>query len=417
MGWSASQYSEYFRSSDQGSYIKGLYSHICAEMQREYGQWASNLMLEYDIRKSNLHSPYTESTAPLKVQERAQLRMKFLTLLYEHLPESEERIFGDFLSPTRLQSGMIPDIAGAYTLYKLQDAHHLISEHFSKELQDLPASQRIEAYGLAPFLATREVENFVSQTIGIEDVNRDSLFARLLLNTMVNRNCLENEEYDRLNTKAAMMLKDLLMQLIAEFGVHLPLVYNNESIRAVVLRAMSRPATKSWRPLTENVFSRVLQRGLILKDIDPLLRVNKNKDAAQSHSQELLLGVLAVAWSYCTRDTHDTQITGVKHREHDVINGRDTEVSNEYAPALRAYHRRQFCLLVNSGQAYKLSQSNLHSEHIRTMAQRLLFLKLMKNLKSRPVRDWILLDNALSESLKGTKWDELPPFVLQASLK
>jgi hypothetical protein len=418
LGWDAARYSIYFKNLGRQERTKSLdnYRHICANMQHEYGQWASNLMLEWGSvkEKSNLQSAYSEGMVPLQVKTLAELRMKYLELVFECLPKSEKEAFGEFLSPTYLQTGALPDIGGAYTLYKFQDLYGLAVDQFEEYARAVPMNRRLEAARLVPFLSGVQIENFLNKTIGEEGGNQDSLFARLMLNTSVNRCLLEGAEYERLNTKASELLKGLLSQLAMEFGERLPEVFDEDSIRSVVARAMSKPATENWRPFKGNALSRVIERAKIVAKIDPALRLPK--DDVEVCPSALLLGALAVAWSYCTYDKHDTRIIGVTHREHQVINGRDPEIPDDYSPSLRAYHRRQFWLLWNSFQIEKLSLENLRSAHIQTMSQNFLFGNLISKLKTRSVSDWVRLDVALSEELKGSGWDALPPFVSNQSL-
>jgi hypothetical protein len=122
--------------------------------------------------------------------------------------------------------------------------------------------------------------------------------------------------------------------------------------------------------------------------------------------RHVLLTCLAVAWSYCTIDAHDTRLVRDDHRVRDVINGRSQEDALTYPPNLMLYHRRQFNLLWSSGQMHILHAGMIEQKHAQSQYLRDTLQSYFCKFKGLTLKQWAKLDAELSHLLHGSGWDK-----------
>lgn len=415
LGWDAPVYTRYLRSMPvaERRLLLNRYGEICAVMAGRYPQWSSNLMLEWDGNgnKSSYLAAYAREATPAPVQELAQHRLQYLDLLYERLPFHEREVYGQLLSPGYLASGVMPDIQAAYVLYKMQDLIQLEQYQVSENVMWMQAMRLLPASANATDIVVGRIGKELGEGFEPAVENTDSLFARLMLNTAVNRSCLELAEMSRLCGQAAEEMTALVRHLRLVFGQFLPWVDNLDQVRQVVAVAMAQPATGDWRLFKGRALEHIISRAHACADTDNLMA--QFPDAKPYQWRYVLLTVLAVAWSYCSNDTYDTRLVRDNHRISDVISGRATENAEAYPPGLTLYHQRQFKLLWHSEQMFLLDPDKLAQEHASVQYLRDAMQAAVGKFKAYTLKQWAELDVKLSALLKGSQWDQQEPLVEQ----
>jgi len=390
------------------------YGAICAEMAQQYKQWSSNLMIEWDgdEDKSNYVAPYPQKQAPNGVQTIAQYRFNYLDYLYNYLSRREQDVYGEILSPGYLVDGCMPDIKAVYTIYKLQD----ILKYQQLRVQDLIQANIIARSPnvldvKTPDLIRRLVDEELGSLLQTPTENKDSLFARLLLNTTANRSLLELAEHERLDQQAKTGMIALVRHLRQQYlNGKLPRMHNLQHVRETVATVMdSPPPGYNWRRFKGNALNNVLQRAGAIADTDTKIALSPRAEAYRW--DYVLLTTLAVAWSYCTKEQHDSRVVRDNHRICDVIDGRSREDVKIHSPNLRFYHERQFHLLWFSEQMHTLDEDRLEQQYAKSHRLRQIFQHYICKLKLLSLDQWTQLDIALSSLLRGTSWDTLEPLV------
>jgi hypothetical protein len=415
LGWDTPVYTRYLRSMPvaERRLILNRYGEVCAAMAGRYPQWSSNLMLEWDGNgdKSSYLAAYARKATPVPVQTLAQHRLLYLDLLYARLPFHERKVYGQLLSPGYLASGAMPDIPAAYVLYKMQDLIQQEQYQVSENVMWMQAMRLLPACANATDIVVGRVGKALGEGFETALKNTDSLLARLMLNTVVNRFCLELAELSRLCGQAAEEMTALVRHLRLVFGPSLPSAANLEQVRQVVATAMAQPATANWRPFKGRALDHIMARAYSCADTDNLMAQSPEAEPFRWHC--VLLTALAVAWSYCSNDSYDTRLVLDNHRTSDVISGRAPENAEEYPPGLMLYHRRQFKLLWHSGQMLVLDPDKLAQEHAGVQYLRDAMQAVVGRFKTYTLKQWAELDVKLSTLLKGSRWDQQEPLVAQ----
>jgi len=417
LGWDTPAYTRYLRSMPvaERRLVLNRYGEVCAAMAGRYRQWSSNLMLEWDgsSDKSSYLAAYARKATPAPVQELAQHRLQYLDLLYARLPFHERKVYGELLSPGYLVSGAMPDIPAAYVLYKVQDLIQREQYEVSENVVWMQAMGLLPACANATDIVVGHVGKALGEGLEPAVENTDSLLARLMLNTVVNRFCLELAELSRLCGQAAREMTALVRHLRLVFGPFLPNVANLDQVRQVVTTAMAQPATANWRPFKGQALDHIMARACACADTDNLMA--QSPEAAPFRWHYVLLTALGVAWSYCSNDKYDTRLVLDNHRTSDVISGRAPENAEAYPPGLMLYHQRQFKLLWRSGQMCVLDPEQVAQEHASDQYLRDALQAVVGRFKACTLKQWAELDVRLSTLLKGTGWDQQEPLVAQHS--
>ena len=405
LGWTAQDYTAYVRGlSPAQNRSLNRYAGICAHMVEAYRQWASNLMLEWDgtARKSSYIAPYPLDASPEPAQELSRHRLTYLEKVYEQLPKTESAVYGQLLSPGYLISGSMPDIKAAYLLYRFKDVFELAHTGL---LQD----PRVEALAFMDFTGKRVtdfarilLDKMLSPIVRDARSNADSLFARLLLNSAVNRCLLESAEFARLQDEAALQMKALVAHLRLEFGQQLPSISDDGELIDVLRKAMSKPARAQWRPFKGDALTNIAARALAFASQDRWMAEHRTEDS--DIRKYLLLAALAMAWSYCTKEEFDSRVAGANHRFRQVFNGVELEDPSDCPPALLRYHLTQFQLLWWSGQAQFLDVETLDVVHSARHYRRNLLNRYFACFKKFTLAQWAQTEAVLVPLLEHTGW-------------
>jgi hypothetical protein len=416
LGWDSKTYTRFLHGMaiSERRLLCNSYGKVCDVMEHRYTQWSSNLMLEWDgsWKKSSYISAYEPSEAPQEVQELAEHRMAYLDLLYERLPSIERKMYGELLSPAFLADGCMPDVKAVYVLYKLQDLIRVELDWIGRK--ELWPQQRGLLHGDLNVieLAVREVDKALGSLTDFPVENKDSLFARLMLNTAVNRCCLELGEMSRLAHQVEQGMLALVHHLRQVYGDTLPKPKAMHEVREDVAHAMQRAGQTRWRHFKGQALDKVLRRAELLAETDMYMK--QFPEAVPYRWRYVLLTSLAVAWSYCTFDTFDTRIVKDEHRKRQVISLRSREAIEDYPPGLVLYHRRQFRLLWQSEQMYALDPEKLMQEHLEQQYLRDTQQTYFCKFKRYTLRQWADLEIALCRLLEGSGWDKVAPLVEKA---
>lgn len=415
LGWDTPVYSRYLRSMPvaERRLVLNRYGEVCAAMACRYPQWSSNLMLEWDGNsdKSSYLAAYALKSTPAPVQELAQHRLQYLDLLYARLPFHEREVYGQLLSPGYLASGAMPDIQAAYVLYKVQDLIQIEQYQVSEKVMWMQDMSLLPACANATDIVVERVCKALGEGFEPAVENTDSLLARLMLNTAVNRFCLELAELSRLCGQAAREMTELVRHLRLVFGPSLPSVANLDQVRQVVATAMAQPAAENWRPFKGRALDHIMARAYACADTDNLMAHWPEAEPFRWHY--VLLTALAVAWSYCSNDSYDTRLVLDNHRISNVISGRAPEIAEAYPPGLILYHQRQFKLLWHSEQMFLLDPDKLMQEHAGVQYLRDATQAFIVRFKAYTLKQWAELDVRLLTLLKGSPWDQHEPLVEQ----
>ncbi|WP_459190560.1 hypothetical protein [Ralstonia pseudosolanacearum] len=404
LGWDKAAYRQY-RLSNRPQLLD--YGRVCAAMAQQYTQWSSNLMLEWHGTedKSSYLSPYAQRQAPEGVQKLADCRLEYLEFLYQNLPQPERDVYGELLSHGYLINGCMPDIKAAYVLYKMQDVLQVTRYRVADQVAWTKDSRVMSDVNLTDM--TRQlVDKELGSLLELAAENDDSLFARLLLNTAVNRALLELAEHSRLDRQAAIGMVALVRHLLQLFPNRvLPRVRSVEEVRETVATVMDVPTPGlTWRRFRGRALDNVLQRAEAVADTDQKMMQYPEAEPYRWHY--VLLTTLAVAWSYCTKERHDSRLVQDNHRTHDVIDGRSQEDTETYPPNLRLYHQRQFKLLWFSGQMHVLNAERVEQEHAMSQYLRDTLRAYFCKFKGLTLKQWAKLDMLLSDVLRGSGWDQ-----------
>lgn len=407
MGWDAQEFKDAMSSLAvrERRAFKNDYAAICADMQQLNVQWSTNLMLEsVDIGKKRSYvAAYPSDTAPRELTRIGELRMEFLGRLYSKLPAQESEMYGELLSPVYPNRGSLPDPRALYVLGKLQDALKL-ARLISEGLAIRPSPHRARRLELAPGRATRWHQHFFEQTLGAHQPNDDSLYARLMLNACANNFRLQGAEIEWLRAQACTGMTKLVHHLRAVFGGTLPEVHSEGDVRQVLFDAMKVPGQQPWRSPKEKASVRILSRAMSLADTER--HISENPEAEPFKWKYVLLTNLAVAWSYCSYELHDSCLVGEEHRVRQLMSGRADPL--ERAPSIDLYHRQQFALLWQSEQAFRLDARQIAANASRTSLMFKSFDNQLVRLKAASLAQWHKLGMVLSRELAGTDWDQEP---------
>jgi hypothetical protein len=371
MGWTTGDYARHMGAiplTERQSFLEG-YGDICAVMRDEYGQWASNLLLQANTigDKSNLLAAYALDTAPEQVQQLSCLRLLFLEQVYDKLSKEEKADYGWLLHPGYLNSGCMPDIQAAQVMYLLHFkniANHMDLQTTHPILAQINSIKPIPGFVENPppdYLADMAYRNTMALLYNaksrVPGSQTDSLYAKVLLNTSINRFLSEETEQLRLKQQAAAGLRTLVKQLQSIYGDELGFPLDDQGIEDAVRNLLNAQGEfPAVSPTAEEV-ALVMRRAEVVADLNSIKYANP--DALDYQTTYKFLAALCIAWSLCTREKHDNRIVGIKHRKHHVIGGSASEFGGKPRPSIMSYHRAQTSLMWTSRQLRKLSVESL----------------------------------------------------------
>src|SRR5690606_13202362 len=97
-------------------------------------------------------------------------------------------------------------------------------------------------------------------------------------------------------------------------------VRNEGDVRDVLFEAMKVPGTQHWRTPKEKATARILSRAESLADTER--KISECPEVEPFQWRYVLLTSLAIAWSYCSYELHDSGLIGEEHRVRQVMSGR-----------------------------------------------------------------------------------------------
>lgn len=390
----------------------GELQEICTMMSREYVQWSRNLSLELPIEYYQGFEPSPDSTlkacaptkgSPIDQQVQARLRAMFIDELYKLLPADEKQTYSDLLLLRHFDNGL-PDDAGA--MYSLQ----LIEDNYFRLYSDLEEMKiACDIYAddrPLPPETLSDLSVLTAEKMGefIKAIKRehpctpsDSLAARLILNSSVNRATLELDELTRLHQNAYAEMKNVVYLLAGAIPDGPIDVKNDDEIYRLIqkifdLEAEELEAPEKWRALTDET------KPLILNMSDYLLEqycINRSQGRIDDfrvihlNPYNKLLMAACLGWAYCTQTVHDLRIPGMKHRKVKILHSRSKAEDKTIPPSLLVNMFRQYSLLFYSNQHLKRSEFALRDYSKAANLKRLLLRQLfVQDLKSASLAQW-----------------------------
>lgn len=349
------------------------YQELTEFMHGQYKQWASRLLVEYpDVDgkdKANAHSALysllqERETAP-KERNLAAWRYDYITRLRAAIREDEAAQYGDLLKISLPGDGYLTDIAGVQLIYVLGDLFEDHCRKYENLTSQLPEERLPEIIKLNPILAGISAESELEGRCpsAIRKGNVDSLPARLLLATALNRSAHEDKEYawhdERAFGEMLMLVENLIFQGIERIPISLDDKKFGEWLVEVLGGKFPISLGIDWRPLQARVLGYCQQRAL--KIISP--EDNRGSAVVRTSHPSIArrVSTLAVAWSYCANIKHDARIPGAK--DVDLVSGRPEADRSVYHPSVLVHHRRQAALLISSNQYHELSLERLKTQH------------------------------------------------------
>jgi len=391
------------------------YRDLCTEMLDLEGnrQWLTRLLVASPhptkgdsaaTRHSSLLAAY-EHRGPLppRAKELAEYRRKYLDGLKKLLRDTEIRQHRNTLEigvpydDEGNQLGFLPDIGGVQLIYKLDGLFSLCTMVRESHLQQLSLSleQRMVAAKAAYNAARQEAtETLHSWGLTPSGENHDSLAARLMLSTALNRAELEALEYQRMERLATERLVQLIQVLNTQGIEQIPLHLGDREFGEwlVILFGTDHSLAESqlWRRLKpfhpDRLFTRAQEVVRQINDGRSGVVSVRDKRAA------LNMSALTLAWSYCTKELHDLRVP--MSRPLDLVSGNPEQ--KQILPTMMLYHSRQLASMLMSQQDIGLSAEKLEAYHEVNQAhhgERTRFLN--ETLRGVSVSEW----SAMSEGL------------------
>lgn len=358
------------------------YVELCTVMSGVYLQWSSQLLVEVpatevpsNMRDSSLIAameslvtgcmpgeknsaiPQYLCNAADKIGKIADARRRFLEGLYAQLRPDEVDTYGELLRVCIPFCSAMPDLALYEEFYRLNLYWSYQKNIIKTPLLNVPETSKVavarDTYERVTHICNRGLHRILAASASTE---RDSLAARLMLATMLNRSLWESLEFERLELVATASLLRLIRGLEGFGGTCIPADFKPEAFKKWLIQCLSAksfPGEKNWRSLKTQHLDRFYSQA------EWILRNEKNNFVEHKEPRDLLLNVcvLNLAWSYCIREKHDLRVPDVK--DYDLVNGRNIENECQVALTMVMQNQRQLNSIVRSHQHYKLCARRL----------------------------------------------------------
>ncbi|MDG2969443.1 hypothetical protein PUN49_20700 [Pseudomonas extremaustralis] len=362
------------------------YMRLCTIMSAEYLQWSTQLLLESSevvggseqssfigplgafllgaIKDGKPLSQHLRNAAE-QITEMAKARQRFLDELYDQLRPHERTQFGDLLGACTLPLNSLPDIKLWKTMDWLDLCWKFRHEEMAERLMHLPAHLMYTQIQSLPLRVTQRTEKAASHILEGCKVSDDSLAARLLIASMINRYHQEKLEYERYEATAVSSLLQLVIALRALGLNRIPSELSQDAFKDWLMSAFSGDCfagEQQWRPLKSVHLSRLYDQA------EWILGWERIDFAEHEASESVLLNLcaLGLAWSYCTREKHDIKVPDVK--DYDLVNLREIE-SAEQVPLTRIkYQQRQLKILLGCQHQFNpvgMERQTAHNRELR----------------------------------------------------
>lgn len=404
------------------------YIELCTIMSGIYLQWSSQLLLTAPESKepkstyqSSLIAPLgavllntieTSSDKPIpqhlrsaaaQISKLAKAKKRYLDELYNQLRPDEKETYGDLLKVCDPRLCAMPDLSLYETYQRLNLTWKYRSQLLVKPQDRVPEMETVAAVAKLHQRVT-ELSGLALQPLLAASAlpTQDSLAARLMLASMVNRSHWELLELERLELIATHSLTRLIRGLQQTGNRVIPAYLEKEAFKQWLAGQLSNdsfPGEEQWRALKPQHLDRFYTQATWI------LQWEKLDFVEHSESEELLLNmcVLHLAWSYCTEEKHDLRVPDIK--DCDLVNGRAIE-SVEQVPLTRIiYQQRQLNTMLKSHQHYELNTRKLeiYTECNRD-GRRQLMQYIRSNLRNVSLAQW--------QALTKGVWGLLTPLLL-----
>lgn len=397
------------------------YMEVCTIMSTEHIQWSSQLMLgapenvvSLSTNQSSMISalgavlleelnqpsgkavPQHLRKAGKQIERLTSAKKRYLDELYSQLRPDERKDYGNLLKVCSPLLCAMPDLALYETFGRVDLAWKFRSSLIIKPQPGVPESGMIAAFTKLHKRVTQLSSQALSPilTRSVTD-KKDSLAAKLMLATLVNRSHWELLELERLEEIAATGLLRLVASLANSGYARVPAEVSRDQFRLWLKKefcADSFGGEENWRPLKPRHLDRFYKQALWILRWEKLDFVeHREKDNAL-----LNLCVLGMVWSYCTHEKHDVRVPNVK--DYDLVSGRDVE-RGELVPLTRImYQQRQLNILTRSQQHFALSTSKMEIQVALSKVgrqERMAYLR--SNLRNTSLAQWKELAEGIYE--------------------
>lgn len=405
------------------------YMVTCTIMSAEYVQWSSQLLLAAPEGMESEHKYQSSLVAPMgavllnalemnpgkavpqhlrgaaiQIKRLVDAKQRFLTELHKNLREDEKANYGGLLQICDPLLCAMPDLKLYETFYRLNLAWDLRAKLLVRPQDGVPEHKIDEAVAKA-YRRTTELSSIALQRElkSAATPEKDSLAARLMLASMVNRSHWELLEFERMEQIATQSLSKLVRGLQRKGNRLVPAYLEKEAFKEWLIKQFSQddfPGEAEWRALKPQHLERFYtQAGWVLQ-------WEKLDFVEHEEKKEVLLNMCALhlAWSYCTVEKHDLRVPDIK--DLDLVNGREIE-SGEQVPLTRImYQQRQLNTMLRSHQHYALSPHKLETyTKSNRDGRRQNMHYIRSNLHSLSLDQW--------KSLTRDVWKVLTPMLLK----
>lgn len=407
------------------------YMVTCTIMSAEYVQWSSQLLLAAPEGVESETTYQSSLLAPMgavllnaleknpgkaipqhlrgaanQIKRLVEAKQRLLTELHKNLREEEKATYGDLLCICEPLLCAMPDLKLYETFYRLNLAWNFRAKLLVRPLDGVPEHKIPDAVAYA-YRHTTELSSIAVQRVleSAATPEKDSLAARLMLASMVNRSHWELLEFERMEQIASQSLSKLVRGLQLMGNRLVPAYLEKEAFKKWLIKQFSQeafPGEPEWRALKPRHFERFYtQAGWVLQ-------WEKLDFVEHEEKREVLLNMCALhlAWSYCSGEKHDLRVPDIK--DLDLVNGREIE-SGEQVPLTRImYQQRQLNTMLKSHQHYELNPQKLETyTSCNRNGRRQNMHYIRSNLHDLSLAQW--------KSLTRGVWEVLAPLLLKRS--
>lgn len=385
----------------------GRYMELCTIMYAVHAQWSNQLLLAApEVTPGKDQSSYVgplgkfldgaiKDGKPLAqhlrnaaehITELNKARRRFLVELLNQLRPKERGKYGDLLASCEAMMSALPNIKLGETLEHLDLCWKFRYEDINELLEHVPVFDgRAEAKWRHQRVTakSKEAVRLILQDV---EASKDSLAAKLILASMLNRYHWEFLELERYEEIAVPNLLRLIDGLQAAGADRVPADLKEEDFRAWLMDCFSGPSfgeEKTWRSL------KVMHLDRAYDQAKWIMGWERNDFIKHQVSESELqnMCVLNMVWSYCTREKHDIRIADIK--DYDLVNMREIQ-SGEQVPLTRIkYQQRQLNTMLRSLQhealdPEKVSIQTDNNKDLRN--HRMQFIR--SNFKGTTLNEW-----------------------------
>jgi len=329
------------------------------------------------------------------ISELNDARKRFLVELLNQLRPEEKKKYADLLASCEAMLSALPNIKLGETLERLDLCWKFRYEDINELLEHVPVfDPRAEAKWRHQRVTAKSKEAVRLVLRGVQP-SKDSLAARLMLASMLNRYHWEFLELERYEEIAVSSLLRLIEGLKAVGDDRIPANLGEEEFRAWLMDRFSGPhfgEEKAWRSL------KVMHLDRAYDQAKWIMNWERNDFIKHEVSKSVLhnMCVLNVVWSYCIREKHDIRIADIK--DYDLVNMREIETGEQVPLTRIKYQQRQLNTMLRSLQHEALDTEKVwiqtdNNRDLRT--HRMQFIR--SSFKDTTLSEW----KALSEHAIG----------------